>query len=273
MPLGACESDAVLSEYLAGLFVRPLPPPPLPYRLPPVDRRWFPDCGAWPQSLMFKSRHPLFEGCSQTVRELKPKRPSRVARIGWRGVFQSVKTARAINYRSRIELAAFKQAEVDPSVPAYLEQPCGVVVNQRLPVSFDLCRQEGEITWLIVCRSEETAGKPEKQEAYNAIGKAVAAAGYGFEVFTELHGSTEPMAGNTEEILHGRFVELTPTQVTAIQAALQSGPLPLGYLGKATGLTMEQLYRSIIVGIVHVDVRSAPLSQLTLATAMRGNVR
>lgn len=272
MPLGRTDSEAVLSEYLADLLARPLPPMPRPPQRQPINRRWSPEAGAWPHSIAFTSRHPLFEECARSVREVTPDRPSRVAKIGWRGVFQSVKMAKAMSFRSGVELSALKQSEADPSVSYFLEQPCAVVINRKLPIAFDLFRYVGNVPWFVVCRSEAAAEKRDKSGIYSTIGKALAAAGYGFEIFTDRHGSLEPLSTNVENILRGRFAELSPLQTSKILLSLQSGGLGLGALRDASHLTMNQLYRAIIERVIYTDILSGSLTEETLVTAIRENI-
>ena len=99
--------------------------------------------------------------------------------------------------------------------------------------------------------------------------RGVSAAGFGVEVFTERHGAAEPLASNVAKLLHGRFVELTPAEIAAVRILLRDGPLQLGHLCDASGLTMEKLYRLVIGRVIQINIISAPLSETSLVTALR----
>lgn len=264
MPSPAETFNVELAAYLAGLLSRPVPPPPAQRGESPVRRSWPPDSYAWPKPYRLVSRHPNFENCSAEVRVVAPPKLSRSARLGWRGVFQSVKTGRPISFRSGVELNALRLAEADPRVSFYVEKPCVIFVEGCGKVQLDLYQEREVERWFTICRTEESAERPKNETNYALLGPTLAAAGLGLEVFTERHAAVQPLAANIAKLLRGRFAACSPTERCLVEQIVGEKGIEFGVLLQSSNLTKDQIYRLVIERVLFVDIEGAAIGDETI---------
>lgn len=277
----AYESERSLSECLDVLLARPLPPRWKAPQPDPVIRRWTPSMlrpGQVARLPKICSRHPAIEAEEfLAYPEMIIRRMSRSPYRGIQAKFHSRKNNRTMRARALLEFKLFYLCEADPFVTGFIEQPIRLKYtdndgNQRSHVPDLLVLREKEKVFVEVKR-EADAAKPHNEIRWSAIGPALAALGYTYEVLTERYIEHEPRAGTVKALFRGR--KSRPECLEAIASlravmALNQTGIPISVLReRCPQLSIKEIYYLILRGYLSIDLNG----ELTPATVVKPGSR
>jgi len=266
------EEQAFFRDCLSPENVRLKRHPVMP---PAIPREWRPNIlprDTAPAEIL--RRHPAFLYGFGAIPEMKIRQAVRGANRGRFGKFSSQKMRRNIRARSDLEFDCITWMEFDPDVEAFVEQP--VILrywtengwHRHIPDLF--VRRPGNIDGFVEVKFEKMASRPDHEAKYDAIGQAVAALGYSYEVLTERYIRRQPAFETLRALLLRSRRELLPNpeEISALQHILAGGPLSLNILVERAGnLSASQVQALILRGFLRIDLdqplRGESLVQLT----------
>ena len=111
---------------------------------------------------------------------------------------------------------------------------------------------------------EGSAGLPENEVRWQAIGTALAAIGIGYRILTERHIRRQPLRGNVATVFRARHVRVTREAAEAAAALVGAVPaLSLRELMAQSGLDANHVWSLVRQGLLAVDLEAAPLGPAT----------
>ena len=258
-----------LQGFLRGLLHSdPIPAQPRPVQRATV-RRWNPIEKPQPALLEVVDRHPNFWFGDPDVPVRKLRRLAQAPKMGWRGLFQSVKNNRSMRHHNLSELWALQACEADPAVTEFVEHPACILVRcdgRRRKFRFSTYARRGAEHWFLLGLRESTAANPGNEKYLDAVGRIASAAGFVFEIVTELHRREQPLARSIFDVLRGRQAACaTQTQLQFALDLAREG-ITLATLEDELGLTKPDIFRLMLHRRLFSDLRQ-PLNSKSLLTS------
>lgn len=114
---------------------------------------------------------------------------------------------------------------------------------------------------------EGSAGLPENEARWQAIGTALGSLGIGYRVLTERHVRRQPLRGNVATVFRARHVRVPRGAAEAAVALVGAAPeLPVHELVAQSGLDANQVWSLVRQGLLAVNLEAAPLGPATRAS-------
>lgn len=234
-----------------------------------VIRRWRPSGTPNISALNLEDRHPHFLSGENSTQSRRVGRLAKAPKMGWRGLFQSHKMNRPMQHYSLSELWALQACEVDPWVSDFIEHPICLKVDcegRERRVRMSTFAVRGGESWFVLGMREQTAQQGARAKLLCAVGQTLSAAGFGFEVVTELHRCEDPLAGVVLSILRGRGVPAPNRSCVDLAIALSREHTTVGRVEHEAGLTRLEICRLLLECQMFVNLRQ-PLNDRTVISA------
>lgn len=178
--------------------------------------------------------HPASLRSAQPVRRM----PTYAGQRNYPGLFWSATTGTQLHYESLLELDRLWLADADPDVchittqPFWLTGPDGSRVRRHVP---DLMLWFRDDTVEIAdVKPEQTARRREVADVFQWTGRACAAKGWGYSVWS---GARPQEMARVRALAAGRRPQyLSPDRLHAARASLAAGASTIGEVAAAAGL-------------------------------------